>query len=161
MIKIDDISEILNKKIIAILPYTIEKVGLGSSVFLEKDIKIIKKIPTNIIKNIADSRNISIKQIKKMMKNTYKLSRNPPIVLGHEMCFFGFKYRISDIDDQRGFVNSKYVKKIENQKIILFTDEVIETFTSDKTLIKQYLNAEFFRLKEFEKVIKSLPFLNF
>ncbi|MDO4663241.1 MAG: competence protein ComK [Tissierellia bacterium] len=133
--------------IMAILPYEISKVGVGSIVFFLDGYKVYEKIPTNILKNLCSKYNVSIKSSNKNLKSFYNISRNYPWIINSKMSFFGFKYRKSSIDDQRGFVNSYFVKFIDDSGIHLLTGEVISFLNSTNTVIRNYMVADYFRLK--------------
>lgn len=134
------------KDILAVIPYEIEKIGLGCQIYYQDEVVTSTKSVTVVLKNLLRENNISYKQMNLMLKK-YLISRNYPFIINYRLAFFGFKYRKSDIDDQRGFVNSTFVSNLIDEKIILKTGEVIETLSSYRTNMKNYIYTEFFRQK--------------
>ncbi|MDO4595234.1 MAG: hypothetical protein Q4B52_07625 [Tissierellia bacterium] len=135
------------RNIVAILPYKIPKIGLGSCIYYTEGYEIVEKIPTNILKNQCDLNNVNRRSWIKKLREEFDIKRNYPWIIRHDMVFFGFKFRESAIDDQRAFVNTLFVERIDESEIILTTNEKISTLNTRKTMLNKYIEAEFFRMR--------------
>lgn len=129
--------------IIAILPEQINRLGIGSRIYYVDRSELDMRTPTHFLKNFYDRKGKKKKLVDKQIKNKCQIGRNFPYLIDKNHVFFAFKIRNSQYDDQqRGFVNVKYVEKIENSNIILTTGEVIASLNKEKALLNNRRNAQ-------------------
>lgn len=129
--------------IIAILPEEINRIGIGSRIYYVDRSELDMRTPTHFLKNLYDQKGKRKKLVDKQIKNKVQIARNYPYPIDKNHVFFAFKVRNSHYDDQqRGFVNVKYVDKIENSNIILTTGEVIASLNKEKALLNNRRNAQ-------------------
>ena len=128
---------------IAILPEQIKGKGICARLYTRTDSVLDDRSPTLFLKNMYDQRGRHKKKIDKLIRERFQIKRNIPYVIDSRMVFFAFKYRKSSYDKQtRGFVNVKYVERIVGSNILLKTGEIIETLSSEKSLIYNRILAQ-------------------
>lgn len=133
----------MKREILAILPEPMVRVGIVSRIYYTDNIEIDKRTPTHFLKNSYDRKGKSKKLVDKKIKAKTQIKRNYPYVIDKDHVFFAFKIRESKYDDQqRGFVNVKYVDKIQGSTIILTTGEEISSLNTEKTLLSNRKNAQ-------------------
>lgn len=133
----------MKREILAILPEPMERVGIVSRIYYTDTTETDKRTPTHFLKNSYDRKGKSKKLVDKKIKLKTQIKRNYPYVIDKDHVFFAFKIRESKYDDQqRGFVNVKYVDKIQGSTIILTTGEEISSLNTEKTLLSNRKNAQ-------------------
>lgn len=124
------------QNIIAILPEQIKGRGIYSRIYREDKSILDQRHPALLLKNLYDIKGKSKRQVDKKIKENYQIYRNLPYVIDSNHVFFAFKIRNTDIEENnRAFVNVKYIQKIKETKIVLDTGEEIETLNKEKSLI--------------------------
>ena len=144
----------MSEDIIAILPESIKGLGLGSRVYYLSSCKLDPRTPTHFLKNMYDAKGKSKKLVDSYIKDRIQIGRNFPYVIDKDHVFFSFKFRQAPYDDQgRGFVNVKYVDRIEDSSIYLITGERIDSLNVEKTLISNRIIALVFYLELMAKAL--------
>ena len=135
--------------IIAILPEQIKGKGIYSRIYREDKSVLDQRHPALFLKNLYDEKGKSKRQVDKKIKENYQIYRNIPYVIDSNHVFFAFKIRNSTIDENnRAFINVKYIQKIKDTSIILDTGEEIETLNKEKSLISNRNLAKSLLLEE-------------
>ncbi len=140
--------------IIAIMPELVKGYGISSIMYTEEKIIKDKRSPELILKNLYEKKGKSKKIVDKHIKKKSQIKRNLPYVIDQNHVFFPCKIRNTQIkDNNRAFVNVRYVKEIANNSIILITEEQIATINTEKTLIQ---NKNLACLMLYEQMIEYL-----
>lgn len=138
--------------IIAILPEQIKGKGIYSRIYREDNSILDQRNPALYLKNLYEERGKSKKQIDKKIKENYQIYRNIPYQIDSNHVFFAFKIRNTDIEENnRAFINVKYIQKIKGETIILDTGEEIQTLNKEKSLISNRNLAKSLLLEEILK----------
>lgn len=141
------------KNIIAILPEQIKGKGIYSRIYREDNSILDQRNPALYLKNLYEERGKSKKQIDKKIKENYQIYRNIPYPIDSNHVFFAFKIRNTDIEENnRAFINVKYIQKIKGETIILDTGEEIQTLNKEKSLIA---NRNLAKSLLFEEMLKQ------
>ncbi|MDO5048174.1 MAG: hypothetical protein Q4D88_06510 [Anaerococcus sp.] len=144
----------MKEDIIAILPEYIEKFGIGSRIYKERSSLLDKRSPRHVLKNLYDKKGKDKKLVDKRIEEKLQLKRNFPYIIDENHVFFSIKVRDSLYDRQtRAFVNVKYVRKVEDSRIILMTGEVIESLNQEKSI---KANRNIAMIFYYEQMIKTL-----
>lgn len=137
------------KEIIAILPEQVKGKGIYSRIYTEDKSILDPRTPSLYLKNLYESRGKNKRQMDKRIRQTYQIYRNIPYAIDSNHVFFGFKLRSTNIkDNNRAFVNVKFIKEIKNNNLILDTGEEIQTETASKTLIQNKIVAQALLMEE-------------
>lgn len=135
--------------IVAILPEQIKGKGIYSRIYREGKSILDQRHPALFLKNLYEERGKSKKQVDKKIKEKYQIHRNIPYQIDSNHVFFAFKIRNTDIEENnRAFINVKYIDKIKDATIILDTGEEIETLNKEKSLITNRNLAKSLLLEE-------------
>lgn len=138
--------------IIAILPEQIKGKGIYSRIYREDKSILDQRTPALFLKNLYETKGKNKRQVDKNIKENYQIYRNIPYPIDSNHVFFAFKIRNTDIEENnRAFINVKYVQKIEDTKIILDTGEEIRTLNKEKSLITNRNLAKSLLLEEILK----------
>ena len=141
------------ENIIAILPEQIKGKGIYSRIHREDNSTLDQRNPALYLKNLYELRGKSKKQMDKKIKENYQIYRNIPYAIDSNHVFFAFKIRNTDIEENnRAFINVKYIQKIKDDTIILDTGEEIQTLNKEKSLI---LNRNLAKSLLFEEMLKQ------
>lgn len=144
----------MREDIIAILPEHKAGFGIGSRVYGVSSSEFDPKTPTHLLERMYQTRGKSKKFVDRYIKSRIQLGRNYPYIIDCDQVFFAFKARIEAFDYKaRGFVNVKYVEKIEDSCILLLTGERLDTLSSEKVLVANRNNALIFY---YEEMIKAM-----
>lgn len=137
------------ENIIAILPEQIKGKGIYSRIYREDNSTLDQRNPALYLKNLYELRGKSKKQMDKKIKENYQIYRNIPYAIDSNHVFFAFKIRNTDIEENnRAFINVKYIQKIKGETIILDTGEEIQTLNKEKSLISNRILAKSLLLEE-------------
>ena len=124
-------------QIIAILPEKVKGKGIYSRIYREDKSILDSRTPALYLKNLYEAKGKNKRQMDKKIKETYQIYRNIPYVIDSNHVFFAFKIRSTDImENNRAFINVKFIKEIKDNSIVLDTEEEIQTLTSNKALIQ-------------------------
>lgn len=141
------------KNIIAILPEQIKGKGIYSRIYREDNSTLDQRSPALYLKNLYEERGKSKRQMDKKIKENYQIYRNIPYAIDSNHVFFAFKIRNTDIEENnRAFINVKYIQKIKGETIILDTGEEIQTLNKEKSLIA---NRNLAKSLLFEEMLKQ------
>ena len=141
------------ENIIAILPEQIKGKGIYSRIYREDNSTLDQRNPALYLKNLYELRGKSKKQMDKKIKENYQIYRNIPYAIDSNHVFFAFKIRNTDIEENnRAFINVKYIQKIKGETIILDTGEEIQTLNKEKSLIA---NRNLAKSLLFEEMLKQ------
>lgn len=141
--------------IIAILPEQIKGKGIYSRIYREDNSILDQRNPALYLKNLYEERGKSKKQTDKKIKENYQIYRNIPYQIDSNHVFFAFKIRNTDIEENnRAFINVKYIQKIKGETIILDTGEEIQTLNKEKSLISNRNLAKSLLLEEILKQVQ-------
>ena len=122
--------------IIAILPEQVKGKGIYSRIYREDKSTLDPRQPALYLKNLYEERGKNKKQMDKKIKENYQIYRNIPYAIDSNHVFFAFKIRNTDIEENnRAFINVKYIQKIKDTSIVLDTGEEIQTLNKEKSLI--------------------------
>ncbi|MDD7306766.1 MAG: competence protein ComK [Peptoniphilaceae bacterium] len=138
------------KTIIAVLPIFIKGKGICSQIYYEDKIVTDRRSCENVLKNLCDANNISKKTMKRTVKSIIKIKRNMPWVIDQNHVFFPVTINVSEFPElRRGFINCNFVKEIEDNDVVLVTDERIRTLVSQEALNTNLVLANYlmYRLK--------------
>ena len=137
------------ENIVAILPEQIKGKGIYSRIYREGKSVLDQRHPALLLKNLYEERGKSKKQVDKKIKENYQIYRNLPYAIDSNHVFFAFKLRNTDIEENnRAFINVKYIDKIKDATIILDTGEEIQTLNKEKSLIANRNLAKSLLLEE-------------
>ena len=140
------------ENIIAILPEQIKGKGIYSRIYREDNSILDQRNPALYLKNLYELRGKSKRQMDKKIKENYQIYRNIPYAIDSNHVFFAFKIRNTDIEENnRAFINVKYIQKIKGEIIILDTGEEIQTLNKEKSLISNRILAKSLLLEEILK----------
>ncbi|WP_296115033.1 hypothetical protein [uncultured Anaerococcus sp.] len=121
--------------IIAILPEMVRGKGIYSRIYREGNVEIDSRHPALFLKNFYQERGKSKKEVDKKIKKDYQILRNIPYQIDANHVFFAFKLRETDIEENnRAFINVKYIREIKDNRIILISGEEIKTLNQYKSL---------------------------
>lgn len=130
------------EQIIAILPEQVKGKGIYSRIYREDKSVLDPRNPALFLKNLYEDRGKNKKQMDKKIKKSYQVYRNIPYVIDSNHVFFAFKLRDTDINENnRAFINVKFIKEIKDAAIVLDTGEEIQTLTTSKALIQNRILA--------------------
>lgn len=123
-------------QIIAILPEQVKGKGIYSRIYREDKTVLDRRNPALFLKNLYESKGKNKRQMDKKIKSSYQIYRNIPYSIDSNHVFFGFKIRNTDIiENNRAFINVRFIREIKGNLIILETGEEIETLNTEKSLI--------------------------
>ncbi len=138
------------KNIIAILPVFIKGRGICSQIYYENQIVTDNRSCENFLKNLCDAKNISKRIMKRNVKELIKTKRNLPWLIDQNHVFFPVAYKKSEFkEERRAFINCNYVTDIEENDVILITEERISTIQQEESLKENLISANYlmYRLK--------------
>ena len=82
-------------------------------------------------------------------KEKLEKQRNIPYAIDSNHVFFPFKIRSTDImENNRAFINVKFIREIKGTSIVLDTGEEIQTLTTNKALIQNKILARALLMEE-------------
>jgi hypothetical protein len=140
--------------IIAVLPEEVKGTGICARIYSQTEVILSPKTPSLYLDTMYKDKGKNKKLINRQISKELQISKNLPYVIDTSHVFFAFKYRKAIYDkESRGFVNVKYIKKIENSEIILITGESIATLSTRQTLIT---NLNYAKLLLYKEINKSL-----
>lgn len=140
--------------IIAILPEEVRGRGICSMIYEEDGAYIDDKSPSHFLKTLYDKKGKQKKLVDKQIKRIYQVHRNIPYVIDANHVFFAFTVRRSKYDKEtRGFVNVKYVARVEDYKIILTSGEEIAALNKKESLIS---NRHIAQMLIYEQMLKVM-----
>lgn len=142
-------------EIIAILPEQVKGKGIYSRIYREDKTILDDRHPALYLKNLYETKGKNKKQMDKKIKRDYQIYRNIPYAIDSNHVFFAFKIRNTDfVENNRAFINVKYIKEIKKTTLVLTSGEEIETLNQNKSLIQNKILAKALLLEEI--LIKTL-----
>lgn len=154
-VQIDMKGESMFTDIIAIMPEQVKGKGIYSRIYKEDESILDQRTPALFLKNLYEEKGKSKKQMDKKIKATYQIYRNIPYVIDANQVFFPFKIRNTPFaENNRVFINVKYVSKIKDTTIVLVSGEEIQTLSNNKSLIQNRNLAKALHLEEI--LVKTL-----
>ena len=124
-------------EIIAILPEQVKGKGIYSRIYREDKTILDDRHPALYLKNLYEKKGKNKKQMDKKIKRDYQIYRNIPYAIDSNHVFFAFKLRNTDfLENNRAFINVKYIKEIKKSTLVLTSGEEIETLNQNKSLIQ-------------------------
>ena len=136
-------------EIIAILPEQVKGKGIYSRIYREDKTILDDRHPALYLKNLYEKKGKNKKQMDKKIKRDYQIYRNIPYAIDSNHVFFGFKIRNTDfVENNRAFINVKYIKEIKKSTLVLTSGEEIETLNQNKSLIQNKILAKALLLEE-------------
>lgn len=142
-------------EIIAILPEQVKGRGIYSRIYREDKTILDQRNPALYLKNLYEAKGKNKRQMDKKIKENYQILRNIPYAIDSNHVFFGFKLRATDIaENNRAFINVKFIKEIKGTIIVLDSGEEIATLNKNKSLIQNRTLAKALLMEEI--LIKTL-----
>lgn len=136
-------------EIIAILPEQVKGKGIYSRIYREDKTILDDRHPALYLKNLYEKKGKNKKQMDKKIKRDYQIYRNIPYAIDSNHVFFAFKIRNTDfLENNRAFINVKYIKEIKKSILVLTSGEEIETLNQNKSLIQNKILAKALLLEE-------------
>lgn len=136
-------------EIIAILPEQVKGKGIYSRIYREDKTILDDRHPALYLKNLYEKKGKNKKQMDKKIKRDYQIYRNIPYAIDSNHVFFAFKIRNTDfVENNRAFINVKYIKEIKKSTLVLTSGEEIETLNQNKSLIQNKILAKALLLEE-------------
>lgn len=136
-------------EIIAILPEQVKGKGIYSRIYREDKTILDDRHPAIYLKNLYEKKGKNKKQMDKKIKRDYQIYRNIPYAIDSNHVFFAFKIRNTDfVENNRAFINVKYIKEIKKSTLVLISGEEIETLNQNKSLIQNKILAKALLLEE-------------
>lgn len=136
-------------EIIAILPEQVKGKGIYSRIYREDKTILDDRHPALYLKNLYEKKGKNKKQMDKKIKRDYQIYRNIPYAIDSNHVFFAFKLRNTDfLENNRAFINVKYIKEIKKSTLVLTSGEEIETLNQNKSLIQNKILAKALLLEE-------------
>ena len=136
-------------EIIAILPEQVKGKGIYSRIYREDKTILDDRHPALYLKNLYGKKGKNKKQMDKKIKRDYQIYRNIPYAIDSNHVFFAFKIRNTDfVENNRAFINVKYIKEIKKSTLVLTSGEEIETLNQNKSLIQNKILAKALLLEE-------------
>lgn len=136
-------------EIIAILPEQVKGKGIYSRIYREDKTILDDRHPALYLKNFYEKKGKNKKQMDKKIKRDYQIYRNIPYAIDSNHVFFAFKIRNTDfLENNRAFINVKYIKEIKKSTLVLTSGEEIETLNQNKSLIQNKILAKALLLEE-------------
>lgn len=136
-------------EIIAILPEQVKGKGIYSRIYREDKTILDDRHPALYLKNLYETKGKNKKQMDKKIKRDYQIYRNIPYAIDSNHVFFAFKLRNTDfLENNRAFINVKYIKEIKKSTLVLTSGEEIETLNQNKSLIQNKILAKALLLEE-------------
>ena len=136
-------------EIIAILPEQVKGRGIYSRIYREDKTILDQRNPALYLKNLYEAKGKNKRQMDKKIKETYQIQRNIPYAIDSNHVFFPFKIRSTDIsENNRAFINVKFIREIKGSAIVLDTGEEIQTLTTNKALIQNKILARALLMEE-------------
>ena len=136
-------------EIIAILPEQVKGKGIYSRIYREDKSFLDSRTPALYLKNLYEAKGKNKRQMDKKIKETYQIARNIPYAIDSNHVFFPFKIRSTDIgENNRAFINVKFIREIKGSAIVLDTGEEIQTLTTNKALIQNKILARALLMEE-------------
>lgn len=136
-------------EIIAILPEQVKGKGIYSRIYREDKTILDDRHPALYLKNLYEKKGKNKKQMDKKIKRDYQIYRNIPYAIDSNHVFFAFKIRNTDfVENNRAFINVKYIKEIKKTTLVLTSGEEIETLNQNKSLIQNKILAKALLLEE-------------
>lgn len=136
-------------EIIAILPEQVKGKGIYSRIYREDKTILDDRHPALYLKNLYEKKGKNKKQMDKKIKRDYQIYRNIPYDIDSNHVFFAFKLRNTDfLENNRAFINVKYIKEIKKSTLVLTSGEEIETLNQNKSLIQNKILAKALLLEE-------------
>lgn len=136
-------------EIIAILPEQVKGKGIYSRIYREDKTILDDRHPALYLKNLYEKKGKNKKQMDKKIKRDYQIYRNIPYAIDSNHVFFAFKIRNTDfLENNRAFINVKYIKEIKKSTLVLTSGEEIETLNQNKSLIQNKILAKALLLEE-------------
>lgn len=136
-------------EIIAILPEQVKGKGIYSRIYREDKTILDDRHPALYLKNLYEKKGKNKKQMDKKIKRDYQIYRNIPYAIDSNHVFFAFKIRNTDFaENNRAFINVKYIKEIKKSTLVLTSGEEIETLNQNKSLIQNKILAKALLLEE-------------
>lgn len=136
-------------EIIAILPEQVKGKGIYSRIYREDKTILDDRHPALYLKNLYEKKGKNKKQMDKKIKRDYQIYRNIPYAIDSNHVFFAFKLRNTDfVENNRAFINVKYIKEIKKSTLVLTSGEEIETLNQNKSLIQNKILAKALLLEE-------------
>lgn len=136
-------------EIIAILPEQVKGKGIYSRIYREDKTILDERHPALYLKNLYETKGKNKKQMDKKIKRDYQIYRNIPYAIDSNHVFFAFKIRNTDfVENNRAFINVKYIKEIKKSTLVLTSGEEIETLNQNKSLIQNKILAKALLLEE-------------
>ena len=136
-------------EIIAILPEQVKGKGIYSRIYREDKTILDDRHPALYLKNLYETKGKNKKQMDKKIKRDYQIYRNIPYAIDSNHVFFAFKIRNTDfVENNRAFINVKYIKEIKKTTLVLTSGEEIETLNQNKSLIQNKILAKALLLEE-------------
>ena len=136
-------------EVIAILPEQVKGKGIYSRIYREDKTILDDRHPALYLKNLYETKGKNKNQIDKKIKREYQIYRNIPYAIDSNHVFFAFKLRNTDfLENNRAFINVKYIKEIKKSTLVLTSGEEIETLNQNKSLIQNKILAKALLLEE-------------
>lgn len=136
-------------EIIAILPEQVKGKGIYSRIYREDKTILDDRHPALYLKNLYEKKGKNKKQMDKKIKRDYQIYRNIPYAIDSNHVFFAFKLRNTDfVENNRAFINVKYIKEIKKSTLVLTSGEEIQTLNQNKSLIQNKILAKALLLEE-------------
>ena len=136
-------------EIIAILPEQVKGKGIYSRIYREDKTILDDRHPALYLKNLYEKKGKNKKQMDKKIKRDYQIYRNIPYAIDSNHVFFAFKIRNTDfVENNRAFINVKYIKEIKKSTLVLISGEEIQTLNQNKSLIQNKILAKALLLEE-------------
>lgn len=136
-------------EIIAILPEQVKGKGIYSRIYREDKTILDDRHPALYLKNLYEKKGKNKKQMDKKIKRDYQIYRNIPYAIDSNHVFFAFKIRNTDfVENNRAFINVKYIKEIKKSTLVLTSGEEIETLNQNKSLIQNKILSKALLLEE-------------
>lgn len=137
------------QEIIAILPEQVKGKGIYSRIYREDKTILDDRHPALYLKNLYEKKGKNKKQMDKKIKRDYQIYRNIPYAIDSNHVFFAFKIRNTDfVENNRAFINVKYIKEIKKSTLVLTSGEEIQTLNQNKSLIQNKILAKALLLEE-------------
>ena len=136
-------------EIIAILPEQVKGKGIYSRIYREDKTILDDRHPALYLKNLYEKKGKNKKQMDKKIKRDYQIYRNIPYAIDSNHVFFAFKIRNTDfVENNRAFINVKYIKEIKKSTLVLTSGEEIQTLNQNKSLIQNKILDKALLLEE-------------
>ncbi len=134
-------------EIYAIIPIYVENIGNAVEIYLE-DRKIIQYYSLDCcIKKIAKNELIDLIEMKKIIKKSLNITKNPPVCLKTgTYCMIKVRKTISKNDGSYGLFNINSIKETKPNEILLKNNTTIKILESKRNVDEKIRKARLARI---------------